>query len=317
MASNDSSRPSDSIEPPATHTEDPFYSPHDDFVYREQQRIMAEAANMDRNPALSADVEVEDSVDGEVPSSQLIAGDRLQIRTPAARVQPTGWQPPPPLRIPKDRDDEDEDGDSDDDGQLEKGRTVRPGQQRCCCCSMKMFVVVSFSVALVLTLIGFFLWPRLPGIQLDGIFDDPNGDHIFNLSTQGKYVWQMGATANISVNNPNYIPWRINRMDAVMKDLLTGQQVGSGKLVSYTLPGQSYVAVSVPIHAQYLTSNLTDPTLRHLVASCSGEHPALPVRWIMNFDIAGMNIFSTPSVELQGTWMCPPSVSVNDPLTAA
>jgi len=320
MASTDPLQPLGSSNVNAENTHDPFYSPHDDLIYREQQRIMAEAANMDRDPAASPDFQAEKSendefnnISGNNPSSPLADGFDAPSIPLQAQPQQYGWRPPP-LRVPNNRDDEDEESEY---GDLEKGLTSKRDQRRCCCCSMKMCVVVTFSACLVLTLLGFFLWPRVPGIQLSGIFDDPNGSHVFDLSHAGKYDWQMGATANMSISNPNYIPWHVNSMDVVMRDLLTEQQIGTANLVSYTLNPQSYVAISVPIKAQYQTSNLTDPTLRNLVASCTGDRPALPVRWIMNFNIAGLSIFGNPSMELQGTWNCPSSVSVSDPLAAS
>jgi len=286
---------------------DPFYTPHDDLIYKEQQRILAEAANIDRNPSAD-DFEEADSFPIDIDQQSHPASSLIE--TPPVKQLPI-WRPPP-LRIPKDRDDEEETDDEDDE--IDKEKAALDTKLRCCCCTMKTCVISTFSMALVLGLIMYFLFPRVPGIQIAGIFDDPSGTHVFDLSHPQMYVWQMSAVANLTVNNPNYIPWYINGMDVVLRDLVTGQQVGSAELYSYNLPAQAYVAVSVPVKAQYLTSNLTDATLRNLVAACSNNRPALPVRFIMNFNVAGLSLFGNSSMELQSTWSCPPSVSVQDPL---
>lgn len=186
-------------------------------------------------------------------------------------------------------------------------------EARCCGCARMLCIAITSAVLLALAVLGFFLWPRLPSLRLNSI-STVGGEGFHFQNNEG--TWALNLAANVSVDNGNYIAWELNKVECQLLDRFTGKVLGTGELTSQSLPPRGLSNLRIPVVAKYKTANLTDPTLRDLVAACSDARPALPIRWIMQVDVAGLGLFVKPSVELEGMWKCPSNVTVNDPLLA-
>lgn len=73
------------------------------------------------------------------------------------------------------------------------------------------------------------------------------------------------AFADLEVNTgSNFIPLKITHLNALVFDLDTNHQVGSGDAYGLSLPAKKFVNLQVPVNFSYVADNRSDITCKFL-----------------------------------------------------
>ncbi|GAN01240.1 hypothetical protein MAM1_0005c00672 [Mucor ambiguus] len=198
-------------------------------------------------------------------------------------------------------------------------------RRRCCCCwGRRAWVMLAFLAVLVVTVLVFFFWPRIPLIRIEGA--------INTIPTKVTQTQQGGRTSNVAFestwllnitmdNRRNFFTTRFNRIHIIAKDAMTGLLIGKGLnnnveagIVVY-LPGKAISTIQLPISVNYQARDSTDATFSNLMRAChtnttmaSGHH-SLSIHFWFTLYLFGLDwlgykptLIATPAT---GGFFCP------------
>ncbi|CEP13760.1 hypothetical protein [Parasitella parasitica] len=195
-----------------------------------------------------------------------------------------------------------------------------------CCCGRRVWVVTAFLTVVMIAVLFFFIWPRIPLIRIEGA--------INTIPTKVTQTQQGGRTSNVAFestwllnmtmdNRRNYLTTRFNRIQIIVKDTMTGLLIGKGSNnnaddgTAIYLPGRAISTIQLPISVNYQARDTTDTTFSNLVRACNvnsttsneANHHALPIHFWFTLYFFGLDwlgykptIIATPAT---GGFFCP------------
>ncbi|EPB88647.1 hypothetical protein HMPREF1544_04519 [Mucor circinelloides 1006PhL] len=203
-----------------------------------------------------------------------------------------------------------------------KHRHHRDG--RCCCWGRRAWVIITFLMVLMIAVLVFFFWPRIPLIRIEGA--------INTIPTKVTQTQQGGRTSNVAFestwllnitmdNRRNFFTTRFNRIQIIAKDAMTGLLIGKGLnnnveagIVVY-LPGKEISTIQLPISVNYQARDTTDTTFSNLMKAChvnsttESSHHSLSIHFWFTLYIFGLDwlgykptLIATPAT---GGFFCP------------
>lgn len=203
-----------------------------------------------------------------------------------------------------------------------KHRHHRDG--RCCCWGRRAWVIITFLMVLMIAVLVFIFWPRIPLIRIEGA--------INTIPTKVTQTQQGGRTSNVAFestwllnitmdNRRNFFTTRFNRIQIIAKDAMTGLLIGKGLnnnveagIVVY-LPGKEISTIQLPISVNYQARDTTDTTFSNLIKAChvnsttESSHHSLSIHFWFTLYIFGLDwlgykptLIATPAT---GGFFCP------------
>ncbi|PVU99717.1 hypothetical protein BB559_000443 [Furculomyces boomerangus] len=210
------------------------------------------------------------------------------------------------------------------DYQAEK--PIKKRRRYCCCFSKKACIVFSIFMLFLLAglaVAGYFLWPRIPNAKLKNIGvastsgSSSSTNSAINNAIQGTRIETSGNVViplvlEISVSNPNYIPWTFNNVTADGTiQLNDGSQykIGSGGLSSpFTMPRLSEnnpMLINFNFVLDPKSSNFVSAA--NLVKSaCTAGGPAIKLNYVATIHINAISWLGIrPTVSDSANFNCP------------
>lgn len=152
----------------------------------------------------------------------------------------------------------------------------------CCGISFRICIPIWIVLAIVVALVWFFCWPRVPVLTLgdatvkDGPVWGPND----------KPSLQADWFVNITIDNTaNWLPTRINNIAFHVLDTNTQQVVGTGNTNALTLPGRSYQDLNLTVAINYTATSSTDQTFTDLYGACGPQKMGAPPQLNIDFQV--------------------------------
>ncbi|ORZ20669.1 hypothetical protein BCR42DRAFT_409250 [Absidia repens] len=156
-----------------------------------------------------------------------------------------------------------------DMAQNEPRRSARNHKQqqqrrRYCGLTLRMWLILVVSFSVVFFLLMFFLIPRMPTVSFS------------SADTKQNQVWSPDKTAltaqwyvSMTVDNPNWIPTRLQKMMVSIEDTDTHKQIGTGMASPQWLSRRNKELIRLPINIAYSSAvNTTDETITDLFVIC-------------------------------------------------
>ncbi|KAK9696209.1 hypothetical protein K7432_012593 [Basidiobolus ranarum] len=199
----------------------------------------------------------------------------------------------------------------EDEGSISKKK--RKGVRPCCCCpgccSRKVCVIVTFLICILVGVVIWLLYPKVPSSSIETI--QLSGTPQVN-NEQLPYFFNATLMIRVSMNNYNLIPISLSKLEAVGYDSNTNSEIGRGIAENVSLPGQRVTSFEFPYVLTYFFGNVSDPTWIHLARSCVPtlvnfpDRSAMAVRFMasMWFPILSWTGW-VPKVTYQGNFVCP------------
>lgn len=188
--------------------------------------------------------------------------------------------------------------------------TTKKRACRCCCgLRRRTCVFVSFGIMIVIILIAFFCWPRIPVATINSasLVDGPYFGS--NTAPSIKADWSLNLQMD---NRASFIPIKFGKISAIVNDALTLVQIGSGSMQDVSFSPGSIQAINFPIAINYATLQYTDSTWQDLYKACGpqqvGQSVALQISFTITFELYLLawtgykpSVVATPS----GNFGCP------------
>ncbi|KAG2209119.1 hypothetical protein INT46_006283 [Mucor plumbeus] len=207
-----------------------------------------------------------------------------------------------------------------------KQRNSKVAKQFCCCWGRRTWVIATFLAVVMVAVLIFFFWPRIPLIRIEGatntiptkVTQTQQGGRTSNVAFES--TWLLNITMD---NRRNIFTTRFNRIQIIAKDAMTGLLIGKGLnnnveagIVVY-LPGKEISTIQLPISVNYQARDDTDPTFSNLIRACSTNstlemgHHSLSIHFWFTLYIFGLDwlgykstLIATPAT---GGFFCPSS----------
>ncbi|RKP27231.1 hypothetical protein SYNPS1DRAFT_21198 [Syncephalis pseudoplumigaleata] len=182
-------------------------------------------------------------------------------------------------------------------------------ERRCCGCRQRYCIITTFFTLLVVALILFFAWPRLPTATVSSITTTTGmsinmpGNTPIDVTTGMQGKWSVV----LSVENGNFIPWPFKtvRVDVTDPHLLSNAKIGTGSLNGVKL-SRGFTGLKVPVTIKYHASNATDPALVGMSNACDNGQP-VSLNFSIFFQVAGLSFFKSTSTATASYNCQPPS----------
>ncbi|KAL0140933.1 hypothetical protein V8B55DRAFT_1385726 [Mucor lusitanicus] len=204
-----------------------------------------------------------------------------------------------------------------------KHRHAKDADRRCCCWGRRAWVILAFLMVIMVSVLVFVFWPRIPLIRIEGA--------INTIPTKVTQTQQGGRTSNVAFestwllnitmdNRRNFFTTRFNRIQIIAKDAMTGLLIGKGLnnnveagIVVY-LPGKEISTIQLPISVNYQARDSTDATFSNLMRAChanttSTGHHSLSIHFWFTLYLFGLDwlgyrptLIATPAT---GGFFCP------------
>ncbi|CAO3591630.1 unnamed protein product [Absidia cylindrospora] len=137
-------------------------------------------------------------------------------------------------------------------------------RRRYCGLTLRMWLILVVSFSVVFFLLMFFLIPRMPTVAFS------------SADTTQYQVWSPDKTAltaqwyvSMTIDNPNWIPTRLQKMMVSIEDTDTHKQIGTGMASPQWLSPRDKELIRLPINIAYSSAvNTTDETITDLFAIC-------------------------------------------------
>ncbi|KAJ2896124.1 hypothetical protein GGI21_005075 [Coemansia aciculifera] len=185
-----------------------------------------------------------------------------------------------------------------------------------CCCAARYCVAIGFVTVLVVAILGFFAWPRVPSISISSLsalapatvtYDEANS--LFGLN--------MPLRINYEIHSGNFYPLKINQVHVTGFDGVTGNKIIDTTLARIRVAPLrlQFYSESTTIH--YLTSDMSDPALTDLFGKCAprsatsvskdieGRPGALTIRFQLKVNVSNLGWLKQPIVTLNQNVECP------------
>jgi len=194
--------------------------------------------------------------------------------------------------------------------------------RRCALCSRKICVITSFILLVLLAGGMFFVWPRIPKIEI--LPATPVGDAVITLNP---VATQMDMELQIEFDNrENWLPFKFNslnvdvynsaRLSSYNRPLTTSSKKG------FLIPGRAKTKVSIPISIDYVGSQPNDPVIQDFISACT-QPPEGETRGVLNLRldfkmlIMGLDWVHKPKKTIPvAEFQCPFEVARPSPLDA-
>ncbi|RUO96764.1 hypothetical protein BC936DRAFT_141484 [Jimgerdemannia flammicorona] len=170
--------------------------------------------------------------------------------------------------------------------------TIPRKRTRRCCCGVKRrtCVFIAFGTCVVIGIIAYFCWPRIPIPTIGGasLVDGTS----FGTSTAP--VIKADWLVNVSLDSrDNYIPIRFSTISIIISHSLNYNVIGKGSLSGAVLNPRGIQTIQLPIAIDYETQSNTDATWRHLYDACgpqkAGASVALQISFTITFEVWGLS----------------------------
>jgi len=164
---------------------------------------------------------------------------------------------------------------------------------RCLCCGPLVCCIICLLVLLAIGLTAFFLWPRVPNVEL------LNANNQVSVQTSGfRGVWNV----SVAVDNKNYIDWTFDKIETTVYDSVADQQIGNGTLSDFVLTKRTNTTISIPTTISY-AGHAGDTVMAHF-SQCGGSNSSVLLRYNVKFGIKGLSWLLSPSVDKMDTYHC-------------
>ncbi|KAI8975080.1 hypothetical protein BDF20DRAFT_876818 [Mycotypha africana] len=184
------------------------------------------------------------------------------------------------------------------------------------CCGLRLLTVgfISVVVTVIIVLVWYFVWPRIPSMTLDDV-DNIGSIQVITNSTRKvmSTQWLLNLTADNSVN---WVPTRIQALDIFITDDKTNQAFGNGSSGFFILPPKKKSIVTIPMTIFYASDNVNDTTFQDLYNACGVQvtsntpfenlQDSLNVTLHLTYHISGIAWTYNRDIPYQGL-LCPTS----------
>ncbi|KAH8550317.1 hypothetical protein BGW37DRAFT_558371 [Umbelopsis sp. PMI_123] len=182
-------------------------------------------------------------------------------------------------------------------------------KRNCCGISRKVCVYFWFAFIVVVGVVWYFVWPRIPTLYVGGasLNSDPvwsNVSSVYSLQT----AWNINFTADNSVN---WVPTQIRDMHFLAYDPLSGATFGSADTGHIVLAPRVQTIITIPMNIAYNTTSVTDATFQNLYNACGPQKSGndsqqiLRIAFTVTHYIAGIAWSTSASIMPDGTFACP------------
>lgn len=168
----------------------------------------------------------------------------------------------------------------------------------CCCCTCLICGIIFILLIVGIGLTLFFLWPRIPDVQYMG-FQTVNEPKFDDSSFTGKY------NAIVQINNPNFVGWKLKKVDTEVIDRTEGKVIGNGTLTDVEIEKRASTNITIPIDINY-KGQKNDPGVARLKAICFPGTP-MPASIKAMVSVKGLDWIYTPTINKDITITCPKS----------
>ncbi|ORY76925.1 hypothetical protein BCR35DRAFT_119000 [Leucosporidium creatinivorum] len=176
------------------------------------------------------------------------------------------------------------------------------------------WVFITFALAVVLGLLLYFVIPRAPGVNWG---DQTSSTALTSTNTSGTYSTtptNFDFSAEVALDfdaRGSYIPTKLYDLEAIIYDLDTTVQIGTGKMDgSAKLPGRSITTVTMPLLFQMSFTNTSDTTYSDVIRSCTNSGNSFPLTLSFTYKISG--VIGSKSAKLQSQDLtCPVTLSLS------
>ncbi|ORY90014.1 hypothetical protein BCR43DRAFT_528328 [Syncephalastrum racemosum] len=156
----------------------------------------------------------------------------------------------------------------------EERRKENGGRQ----CGRRSWVFGTFIGFILLVVAAYVLWPRTPLMRIEGaslvspakITETSQGVMVGNVAFESQWL------VNITVDNrQNHVPTKLNRIQVLAKDALTGLVIGKGNDdgTASVLAPDTISTLQLPIHIDYQARDANDATFSSLQKACTTQPP--------------------------------------------
>lgn len=146
------------------------------------------------------------------------------------------------------------------------------------CCGRRSWVFGTFIGFILLVVAAYVLWPRTPLMRIEGasllspakITETSQGVMVGNVAFEGQ--WLVNVTVD---NRQNHVPTKLNKIQVVAKDALTGLVIGKGNDdgTASVLAPDTISTLQLPIHLDYQARDANDATFSSLQKACTPQPP--------------------------------------------
>ncbi|KAI7870778.1 hypothetical protein BDF14DRAFT_1769704 [Spinellus fusiger] len=184
-----------------------------------------------------------------------------------------------------------------------KRKKKRKGRQRA-------IALVCF-LCILAGIIGFFVWPRFPTLQLAGSDVISKTEWTTNTTRSMKTAWQLNFTAD---NTENWIYTHLSNIAVTITDLHSLEQFGQGMSGPLVLASRKYQPISIVMDIFYSTTSQDDRTFQDLYNACgvqvknpvpAGQQEALQVIFHITYSIVGIAWTKTGTLQPKNGFVCP------------
>ncbi|KAI8364839.1 hypothetical protein EDC96DRAFT_510562 [Choanephora cucurbitarum] len=190
-------------------------------------------------------------------------------------------------------------------------RTIKTTRQKEKGCGRhaRLCVVLTFCVFVLGAIAAFVCMPRTPLVSMAGTAESLSGAPEWTSAPSMRATWRINVTLD---NRPNWVPTHLTKLDFEMVDSLTLVNFAWATTGPIVLSPGTITPISLVIHVNYQTADVTNPTFQNLYNACGPlsetkkEKPSLNVLLKVSFHIFG--ILWTPLVTAtpyNGGVLCP------------
>ncbi|KAG0175366.1 hypothetical protein DFQ28_000959 [Apophysomyces sp. BC1034] len=161
-------------------------------------------------------------------------------------------------------------------------------------CSRRSWVVCIFLSLIVVAVLAFFAWPRTPLMRIEGAsLLSPVSVTQTRQAEEGNVSFESSWLVNVTVDNrQNHFPTRLNKVEVVAKDALTGLMIGKNSNIdeAIILAPSTISTIHLPMNINYQARDRSDTTFVDLYQACNGNsRNSLQVQFWITLYIAGLD----------------------------
>ncbi|ORX66115.1 hypothetical protein DL89DRAFT_260411 [Linderina pennispora] len=184
-----------------------------------------------------------------------------------------------------------------------------------CCCGAKYCVAATFAMIVLLSIVGFFLWPRVPSISISSLSALEPAKITYDKQ-ESLFGIMMPLQINYAINSGNFYPLVISRVHVLGFNGVTGNRIIETEILRLESLPQTLQFHSANTTMHYLTSDMSDPALVDLFAKCAPKSSGLQssdlersgklsIRFHIKVDVGNFGWLKQPVVTLNQQVECP------------
>ncbi|KAI8323566.1 hypothetical protein GQ54DRAFT_309925 [Martensiomyces pterosporus] len=184
-----------------------------------------------------------------------------------------------------------------------------------CCCAARYCVAISFVAIILLFLMGFFVWPRVPTLSISSLMALQPAQVIYDVD-HSMFGLRMPLRINYEIHSGNFYPLVISRVHVAGFDGVTGNKIIDAVVTKLPVAPQQLQFYSSTAWLSYLTSDMADPALVDLFGKCAPKSAGLPrseaersgkltIRFQISVDVMNLGWLRQPIVTLNQQVECP------------